>query len=96
MYVFSKNTATTSFLGSRSTSLWSKRVGSSGFELSFYLSCNNFKESMAILSLAASNSASSEDLKEALLKVLEDLSGRGMCIPTFRFMRLITDSYNDR
>ena len=51
---------------------------------------------MAILSLAASNSASSEDLKEALLKVLEDLSGRGMCIPTFPLMRLIPDSYNDR
>ena len=42
-----------------------------------------FKESMAILSLAASNSASSEDLKETLLKVLEDLSGRGMYVYTY-------------
>ena len=53
---------------------------------------------MAILSLTASNSASSEDLKETLVK--QSRSGRiflgEVCMPTFPLIRLITDSYNDR
>ena len=43
-------------------------MGSRGFEFFFYLAIT----SMAIISLAASNSASPKDLKEALLKVWED------------------------
>ena len=57
-----------------------------------------FKESMAILSLAASKSASPEDLKETLVK--QSRSWRiflgEVCIPTIPSMRLITDTYNDR